>query len=360
MLTQDINRQDTSLGHGAITKFPMDNFHTVIVGAGPAGLNCAAVLARQGYKVVVLERNQIIGPKVCAGGIPCHALQDLKLPAELIEKSFPEQHIHTPWQKAVVKSATPIISTVNREKLGQWMAGKAQNNGAMIITGAQVRHITDSYICLKHRKIGYQYLVGADGSSSMVRRHLKIPTTKIGTGINYQLPVIRQNMEWHLNLSSFHSGYAWIFPHKQSTSVGIYAAGSDLRPGIMKERLQAWSRRHNLDLEDSQTKAALINFDYRGWNFGNTFLAGDAAGLASGFTGEGIYPAIISGQTIAQTIIDPDYAPRHLNRLIKQQQRHNRMQKFFTGNKVVCQIAMEMLVLAIKCGLLKFDILEMN
>jgi len=338
----------------------MDNFHTVIIGAGPAGLACAAFLARQGLKVIVVERNQTIGPKVCAGGIPYHAQQDLKLPADLIERSFPEQHIHTPWQKAVIKSPIPIISTVNRKKLGQWLAGKALDSGALIITSARVCHITDSYICLKDRKIAYKYLVGADGSSSTVRRHLKIPTSQTGTGINYQLPVIRQNMEWHLGPKSFHSGYAWVFPHKQTTSIGIYADHSDLRPAVMQERLQAWAKLHHLDLSACKPKAALINFDYRGWRFGNTFLAGDASGLASGFTGEGIYPAIISGQTIAKTIANPDHDPRHLNRLIKQQQRHNRMQKFFTGNKVVCQIAMEVLVLAVRCGLLKFDLLEMH
>ncbi len=41
--------------------------------------------------------------------------------------------------------------------------------------------------------------------------------------------------------------------------------------------------------------------------FGNIFLIGDAAGLIYRFTGEGIHPAMISGEEIGKKIIDPNY-----------------------------------------------------
>ncbi len=338
----------------------MDSFHTVIIGAGPAGLQCAAILAEQGRKVIVLERKRIIGPKVCAGGIPYHALQNLNLPPELIEANFPTQHIYTPWQRAVVKAKNPIISTVNRQKLGHWMLRQAREKGALVLNNTPVFKINESHVYLKDHKIGYQYLVGADGSSSLVRRHLNLPVSRYGTGINYQIPVKMTNMEWHLSPKTFNSGYAWVFPHRQTTSVGIYAECQDLPPQKLQEQFRLWAHTRGICLETTKLKAALINFDYQGWNFGNKFLAGDAAGLASGFTGEGIYPAILSGQTIAHTILDPNHVPYHLQQLIKQQQRHNRMQKFFTGNKAICQITLEMLVLSMKCGLLKFSLFEMH
>ena len=55
----------------------------LIIGAGPGGLACAKVLAEQGRKVLVLERRQEIGPKVCAGGITWDGLIRL-VPEELI------------------------------------------------------------------------------------------------------------------------------------------------------------------------------------------------------------------------------------------------------------------------------------
>jgi len=336
----------------------MDNFHTVIIGAGPAGLQCAATLAAQGCKVIVLERQKVIGPKICAGGIPHHALHDLRLPAELIEKVFHTQHIYTPWQRAVLKEKEPVIATVDRKNLGQWMLQQAREKGAIVLNNAPVIKVDKASVYLKDRKIAYQYLVGADGSSSLVRRYLNIATTKQGAGINYQIPVKMANMEWHLNPRAFNSGYAWVFPHGQTTSVGIYAERRDVPPQQLFGRFCLWAKENKISLNDAKLGAALINFDYQGWNFGNTFLAGDAAGIASGFTGEGIYPAIVSGRTIAKSIITPGHDPRRLKRLIKKQQQHNRLQKFFTGNKVICQITLEMLVLAVRSGLIKFDLLE--
>ncbi len=335
-----------------------DKFHTVIIGAGPAGLQCASILAKNGHKVIVLERKNSIGSKVCAGGIPHHALADLHFPPELIENQFPTQHIHTPWQRAVIKAPKPIISTLNRQKLGNWMLQEARANGALVLNNTHVLQIGKSHIYLKDRKIGYKNLVGADGSSSMVRRYLNIATKKQGVGINCQIPRKMVKMEWHLDPKLFNSGYAWVFPHSQTTSVGAYAERQDMSAQILKDRFYLWAARNKIKINGTKIKAALINFDYQGWHFDNIFLAGDAAGLASGFTGEGIYPAIISGQTIARTLINPGYVPCHLERLIKQQQRHCRMQKFFAGNKVICQITLEMLVLAIRFGLIKFDYLE--
>ena len=48
----------------------MENkFDVVIIGAGPAGLKCAEQLKNSNLSVLVIEKNKIIGPKVCAGGL---------------------------------------------------------------------------------------------------------------------------------------------------------------------------------------------------------------------------------------------------------------------------------------------------
>ncbi len=96
----------------------------LIVGGGPGGLACAADLAAGGVRVLLAERKAKIGAKVCAGGITWNGLIRL-VPEALIEAAFPEQHIVTGRQRAVVAEANPIVATVNRERLGQWMAQRA-------------------------------------------------------------------------------------------------------------------------------------------------------------------------------------------------------------------------------------------
>ena len=337
----------------------MQTFDAVIIGAGPGGLRCATILARHGRNVLVLERQATIGPKVCAGGIPYHALAELAIPEALFEASFPTQVIRTPWQEARVRFPEPVITTVNRQRLGSWQAAEARAAGAQIRTGSPVTAITDTFVECGGERIAYHTLIGADGSGSLVRRHLRLGSDKVGTGINYQVPGRWPEMEWHLDPALFGSGYAWIFPHGHTTSIGAYAERSDLPAATLHQRLLLWAKDHALDLAPHRARAALINFDYRGWNFAPLFLVGDAAGLASGFTGEGIYPAILSGETVARTILDPSYQPTRLHRLLERQRLHNRLQKFYTGNKVLCQISLEMLVLAIRTKLLGFELLEM-
>ena len=337
----------------------METFDAVIIGAGPGGLRCATILARHGRTVLVLERNTTIGSKVCAGGIPYHACSELNIPSELREASFPTQLIRTPWQKARVHFSEPIITTVNRERLGEWQLAEAHSAGATIRLGSPVTAISDKYIETSTGRIGYRDLIGADGSASLVRRYLGIGIRSVGAGINYQVSGHWPEMEWHLRPELFGSGYAWIFPHRHSASIGAYADRNDLSAATLHTRLLAWAETRGINLAGSKARAALINFDYQGWNFKPIFLVGDAAGLASGFTGEGIYPAIVSGETVARTILDPGYQPTRLNRLLMRQRLHNRLQKFYTGNKVICQISLEMLVLAIRLNVIGFEALEM-
>jgi len=337
----------------------MEKFHTIIIGAGPAGLSCAKCLAQGGVKVLVLERKATIGPKTCAGGIPFHALQELNIPVQLLQGSFPVQKVLTPWQKASVSSAEPIIATIDRYEFGQWMLEETLKAGAAVRSNSAVLSISEGTIRTKDKSYAFDTLVGADGSRSIVRRYLNIPTEKIGVGINYQVPSLANNMEWHLDPARFRSGYAWIFPHKQTTSIGAYAERLNLPPKNLHNLFLEWTKSHSIDLHGAHPSAAFINFDYRGWKFNNIFLAGDAAGLASAFTGEGIYPAIISGKTIADTIINPNYVPKGLTAILHKHRRHQQAQKFFCGGKVICQITLEMLVLALRCKLLKFDLLEM-
>jgi geranylgeranyl reductase len=345
----------------------MQKFDTLIVGAGPAGLSCAASLARNGLKVLVLERNRCIGPKVCAGGIPFNALRQLNLPDDLHEKSFPDQHVITPGQKAQLHSQFPIITTVNREKLGQYMLQKALEAGAEVRTSSLVTHVNKNHIICSSsgrsvsnsEKIGYDFLVGADGSNSIVRKYLHLPVYNMGAGIQYHISGSFSRMEWHFAPNVFRSGYAWIFPHKEKTSIGAYADRRDLSPRKLKTALHEWTSRKKISFHGSRPEAALINFDYRGWHFNNIFLTGDAAGLASGLTGEGIVPAILSGEAAAGRILAPDSENERFNTLLKQHNKHRMMQKLFAGNKVVCQMLLEVLVLGLRLKLIPLRYIEM-
>jgi flavin-dependent dehydrogenase len=338
--------------------------HTLIIGAGPGGLACAKVLADLGIETLVLERKKIIGPKVCAGGITWSGLIS-RVPEELAEKSFPQQQVQTPLQHICIKEKTPIIATVNRRKLGQYMAKLAMEAGARLRTGVMVRKIAKNSVLFQDRekgtqdKITFDYLVGADGSSSLVRRHLGLTSKQLGIGINYQIPGDAAKMEWHLNNRMFGNGYAWIFPHAKTISIGAYADRNTMSPGKLKANLISWASLQGFSLDKQSAKAEYINYDFQGWNFDHTFLVGDAAGLASGLTGEGIYPAIISGEQVAQIIADPNHNTATMDSLICNHDKHSRMVTISGKNGFLNSILAELMTLGLRSGMIKFSKLEM-
>ena len=343
---------------------PSVSHDVIIIGAGPGGLACAAIAAGLGLRTLVLERKETIGKKVCAGGITWNGLIK-RIPEDISERRFCRQQIFTRCQRASVTAPTPIIATVNRERLGQEMAKKAMEAGAEIRLGSRVAAIDGQSVSCAGRKPGMverlccTYLVGADGSSSLVRRSLGIPVAAAGIGIHYQIPGEFPAMEWHLDCRFFANGYSWVFPHRDSASVGAYVHWRRMKAGLLKENLRRWAKARGHSLKDCQPSAELINFDFRGWRFGNTFLIGDAAGLASGLTGEGIYPAIVSGEIVGRHIVDPrtDLSPLH--KLIKKNALHARMVSVTGKNVILAALVAEAVTFGLKTKLLDFSAIEM-
>ncbi|MBW1637088.1 MAG: NAD(P)/FAD-dependent oxidoreductase [Deltaproteobacteria bacterium] len=340
------------------------SYDIIVIGAGPAGLACGRVAAENGLKVLVLERSRTIGKKICAGGITRNGLIK-KLPGYVAEREFSRQHIYSRFQKAEVTAKTPIIATVNRIKLGSYMADMAIQSGAEIRTSSMVTNISPGEISVLNKDNGrvemirYRHLVGADGSSSMVRRYLGIPRTFMGVGINYQISADLKKMEWHFNTSLFNNGYCWVFPHAGTVSVGAYANRTSIKPSLLRENLLDWAEQRGIVLSAQKATAEFINYDYRGWHFDNFFLAGDAAGFASGLTGEGIYPALVSGEAIGRYIASPKSPRPEISQLVATHKKHKRLVSISGRSHFVCTVLSELLIFALRTGLVKFDKIEM-
>ena len=336
----------------------------LIVGAGPGGLACATMLAQHGVRVTVIERKAAIGPKVCAGGITWSGLINY-VPRSLIDREFPTQHILTRRQHCLIAAANPIIATINRQHLGSWMAEQARAAGATIHTSCQVLSLDRNQASVleghtRRRNFAFDHLVGADGSNSLVRRYLGLPSTKMGLGLNCMVSEEHPKMEWHLQTGYFGSGYGWIFPHTKVTSVGAYGNNSLISASLLKRRLLAWAKTRGISLAPETIRAGLINYDFRGIRFADqTWLIGDAAGLASGLTGEGIYPALVSGQTVARMIIDPAYLGTELQPLIKKHRLHQKVVALAGANPLLCALFMELMVALLRLKVLDFRALEM-
>lgn len=307
----------------------MKHYDVIIVGAGPAGLRCAEVLAPSGLSILILEKKAEIGPKVCAGGVTRKIFRIYDLPDSLIEQKINRVTIQSRTQKFTIQTTEPFAFTLDRHAFGQWQVARLKNTKVVIFTEAQVTQIGKEFVEINHKeKFGFRYLVGADGASSLVRRHLKIPLGKRIVTCQYLIPRKGSpNMEIFMDSRYFHSGYAWTFPHNQYLAIGCGADPLKISAVRLKDNFHKWLQHKGVDISEAAYQSFPLSYDYQGMRFDNIYLTGEAAGLSSGLTGEGIYPALVSGQIAAQSILSGSLPVSSLEKLL----RYKKVQERYLG-----------------------------
>jgi flavin-dependent dehydrogenase len=298
----------------------MQQYDVIIIGGGPAGLKCALEISRSDMSILLLEKADDFGNKLCAGGLTMKDIPLLSLPDHLIQQNIVEATISTRGRAIHTRRKVPFLYTVNRSEMGRWQIELLEDSNVEIRTGSRVVEIDRGTIKLRSGEvIGYQYLVGADGYASIVRRYLGLKVRKKLMGYQYTLsaPDVKPEIELFLDARRFGAWYAWIFPHRNSIAVGCCFDPGKINHMRVRTRFMDWLREKNIDPGEAVLQSYPIGCDYRGYRFGNIFLAGEAAGLASWFTGEGIYQSLVSGQEIARLIMDPGYEPDELTKVLK-------------------------------------------
>lgn len=304
----------------------------IIVGGGPAGLQCARELAHSQLSVLLLEKAAVFGDKLCAGGLTLKDMEVLPLPDEVIQQKIFRAAIHSRHRSADTITPVPYLFTVDRKELGAYQRRLLDETRVVVKTQSQVTEIENNKLTLKSgQEYGYRFLVGADGYASIVRRHLGLKVRKKLMGFQYSLPVSEEHpqLEMFLDARRFHLWYAWIFPHGNSIAVGCCCDPDRIDPQRVKRNFQLWLKERGIETAEAKLESYPIACDYQGYKFGDIYLVGEAAGLASGFTGEGIYQALLSGQEVARQILDPNHSAEPMKRLLKYNRTLDRMMAIF-------------------------------
>lgn len=278
------------------------SYDVVIIGASISGMEAAKELSKTDLSVLVVEREKEIGNKACAHGITGSDVA--LLPQKLI--NYPLQKLLVNYKDRIVSFPRrgAIISSIDRKKYLNYRYDELnESNNIDFLLGVSPKVSSNDEISIGDETIKFKYLIGADGSNSIVRKYLKIDSKKIGVGIHYMVPKKFEKFEIFFDDKLFGTGYAWIFPNENFTSIGCGGEPKVLSAKKLQENFCSWLKEKKIDVTDAKFQGCPMNCDYRGYRFGNIFLVGDAAGLISGLTGKGMHAGIVSARQAVSEIM---------------------------------------------------------
>jgi geranylgeranyl reductase family protein len=329
----------------------------IVAGTGPAGATAALALARAGVRVLMVERHALPRQKPCGGGISTRVLTRFPwLSAALPQiPTHPVSSLYLEGPSGEIfrmQANGPVVILIRRVEFDTMLAQLAVRAGADLLAPAaiaQARQDADGVTLRTRdgRELRAPMVIAADGVNSVIARRLGMnpgwPAARLALDMMEETPVSALRAAEPDTLSVFYGyggahGYAYIFPKREHVNVGIgyvlpfFKERVDLMPYDLQRQFVGDLRARGLMEGESQrghfTPFLIpIGGPLRTTAAGRVLLAGDAGGFVNGFSAEGIYYAMVTGDLAARAIlaarrrdvVDPAAARRGYVRLWKRE-----------------------------------------
>ena len=306
----------------------------LVIGAGPAGATAARALAMAGVTVRLLDRSKFPRNKPCGGGISLRVLPRFPYlePAltRIATHRVSRLYLEGPdGDSAVVDSRVPAALMVRRVEFDELLVSLACEAGAELVEGVDIVAASQDphgvrLTARDGRTFTAPVAIAADGVHSVVARRLGInggwPDTSIALDMMEESP--RQTLRdvdpstmWVAYGVNGGPGYGYVFPKRDHVNVGIgyvlnhYRRTVDEHPYEVQRTFVDELRRRGI-VEGESTRANFTPFlipvggPLRRPGRGRVILAGDAGGFVNGFTAEGIYYAMVTGELAARSVAE--------------------------------------------------------
>jgi electron transfer flavoprotein-quinone oxidoreductase len=329
------------------------DFDVIVVGAGPAGTTAALLLARQGFRVALIERGEFPGAKNMFGGA---------LFGRVLEEIIPEYWTKAPVERYINRKLISLITedsavsldfqpesfkhppynglVIRRAAFDRWYAEQAVQAGVLLLNRTVVEDVLweDSQVVgVRVRRPGGEIraraVIAADGALSLLARKAGLrpdfAPSQFSLGIKevYKLPEGALRERFGLNgdeglsheylglLGGGLHGGAFLYTNRESLSVGVVVLAHSLQKkrATIYDALEQFKRHPMLapllaEGRFMEYSAHLIPEGGLGMlpklYTGGMLVTGDAAGLVltGGVFLEGVNLAIASGRFAAETV----------------------------------------------------------
>lgn len=297
----------------------------LIVGAGPTGLTAAVELARHGIMPVVIEKRTVASNLSRAVGILPNSMAILKPSG--VAKAIQQEAVTL--ESVIFHERHKIIANIEIDTLADPNArifGLAQDRiehhllnafkamGGQINYGAEFLSLSQSDTGISVSILGqafrFDYVIGADGARSAVRRTMHIPFDGFDLPEKWSIADVEAN-DWK-DPKAFHGfilkngGVAVVVPLEENRFRVIANRSDALKALPIAMNVTKLRRKSEFTISVRQAKS---------YQMGRVFLAGDAAHCHSPAGGRGMNLGIADAANLAERIAkgttDGYHAERH-------------------------------------------------
>jgi len=300
-------------------------YDILIIGGGPAGSLAGAQLIGSGLRVAILDRAHFPRIKPCGGGISRRfysRFSYLDHVFKSVQTNFVRKVVFESPSGGTVafESDKPLYAMIRRLEFDQALLNHCRDNGIEVredVTVARVELLDDGVRVLSTsgEEFVSDLVIGADGVNSVtaVQSGLRGPWTPTEIAIDgteesllTDLQVSQDTMYVYYGIGGGY-GYGYIFPKAHHVNFGVGYLLDYFKKNIHE---QPYAR--HVNFLDHLKETGVIKGTSQHQNFhayvlpvggplkristDRILLAGDAAGFVNGFTAEGIYYAMLTGE----------------------------------------------------------------
>lgn len=280
----------------ALTGRKRVDVRVVIVGAGPAGLTSALYLIKEGVSPLILDKESAIRSTACGEACGVESLSRIPFDSEpYICKYLKGGKLIYPDNTCSYHYKSSV--TLDRTNWLRGMAQEIEARGGQIKLNSEVVEIREDHVLLRNReRIDYDILIGADGPTSRIARHIGVKH-QFAPACQYKLACDTSDMdylEFYID-RRFSPDYSWIFPKKGVINVGTEGDFAKLDAFLAHKGLSSYKV-----IEKEAGILPTSGIQRLAWR--NIALIGDAAAITNPLSGSGLTPIIYASEILARHI----------------------------------------------------------
>ncbi|MFA5752924.1 MAG: geranylgeranyl reductase family protein [Bacteroidales bacterium] len=289
----------------------MQDYDVLIIGGGPAGAMAGIELQKKGIRTCIIDKKTFPRTKLC-GGMLTQKSMDLVVrhcpgldPEDFVVEKTGTADFYYEGKKLNRFPTRTVYYLTERtifdDRLIRYYLAQGGTIMQNIVIKAGDIHFKENAITVDTKKVGYEFLVGADGCNGVLCRaaHIKRHDYLCLEG---NVPRNQdKEKEFRIYFGVAGKGYGWYFPKKEHYCTGMGGKGSGR---TIRDQANRFFRQVT-DLQVQQVKGAFIPSGKRLKTRRipkNVLPVGDAAGFADPISGEGLYYAMLSGILAADAI----------------------------------------------------------